>query len=272
MRVFRALSFDVVIGAACGGLLAEHVTNARMRPGWWIALLTAVWSIYTGDHLLDARRRPRSSGSYRHEFHRCHTRALTIALGFAIVAGLCAALTLRPAVQIYGIGLSIAVVLYLASAQGLILRNAPKEPIAGLLYAAGIWGGPIVMGEGEGSQAWLAAAVALHAVAAILNLVMLGVFEAEADREHGSRSLALRWGSGRTRIFVIALGIVGAITSISAGLFSPRALAPVCAVLAVQLATPSVLLLAQSWSTRTGRYRIWGDSVFFLGALPRLTS
>jgi len=154
----RAISLDVVVGAACGGLLAEHVTNARMPPGWWIALLTAVWSIYTADHLLDARRSPGTSGSYRHKFHRRHARALTIALGFAIVVGLGAALTLRPTVQIYGIGLSIAVVQYLASAQGLILRSVPKEPIAGLLYAAGIWGGPIVMGEGP--QPWLIGAAA----------------------------------------------------------------------------------------------------------------
>ncbi|MEO8359057.1 MAG: hypothetical protein ABI672_03420 [Vicinamibacteria bacterium] len=264
----RALSLDVVAGALCGGLLAEHVANARMRPGWWVALLAAVWSIYTGDHLLDARRAFGVSGSYRHEFHRRHARALTIALGFAVVAGLGAALTLRPAVQIYGIGLSIAVVLYLASAQGLILRSVPKEPIAGLLYAAGIWGGPIVMGEGP--RAWLWLAAGLHAIAAVLNLLMLGVFEAQGDREQGSRSVALRWGSGRTRIFVIALGVVGAVLTVALGLMAPKDMAPVCVVLAMQLATPAMLLLARVWSTRNERYRIWGDSVFFLGALPRL--
>ena len=33
MRLLRALSLDVVAGAACGGLLAEHMTRARMFPG-----------------------------------------------------------------------------------------------------------------------------------------------------------------------------------------------------------------------------------------------
>lgn len=270
MPLLRALSLDVVAGAACGGLLAERVAQAHMRPGWWVALLTAVWSIYTGDHLLDALRAPGPLLTYRHQLHRRHARGFGIALAAAILSGLIAALTLRPPVRIFGIGLSAAVMLYLASAQRLILPSLPKEPVAGVLYAAGIWGGPLLMGSSP--TAWPLLAAFLHAWAAALNLSALGVFEVEVDRQHGSRSLALRLGARRATRWVIGLTTLG--TALSAGLLAavPNAIRLAFAILGVQIAVQGALLLGAAWFARNERYRTWGDSVFFLGALPRLIS
>lgn len=270
MRVLRALSLDVVAGAACGGLMAETMTGSVMAPSWWVALLAAVWSIYTGDHLLDARRSRTEPLSYRHAFHRRHSRALGAALACAIVIGLLAAATLRPPVRLFGIGLTLAVVAYLASAQGVILAGLPKEPMAGALYAAGIWGGPIVMGAG--SPRWLMLAAGLHGLAAVLNLTMLGIFEAEADRKQEHRSLALRFGSGTTTTAVLIASGIGASASAALAIMQNRA--PILLVafvaLAIQIATPALLLLARGWAQREERYRRWGDSVFLLGATPRL--
>ena len=267
MRVLRALSLDVVAGAACGGLLAEHMSRARMLPGWWVALLTAVWCIYTGDHLLDARRKPAEPATYRHAFHRRHAKALTAALAAAILIGFGAAWTLRPPVRLFGIGLSLAVMMYLASAQGLILPRLPKEPMAGFLYAAGIWGGPIVMGAGSTPTLLLAAS--LQALAAILNLVMLGVFETAVDIEEGHRSLALRWGGERVRGWVLVTSFLGTVAAgIIAGLL-PLA-RDVFSILALQIAAPAALLIADRWFEKNERYRLWGDSVFLLGAIPRI--
>jgi hypothetical protein len=269
VRVLRALSLDVVAGACCGGLLAEHMAGTRMLPGWWIALLAAVWCIYTGDHLLDARRHSSGIVSYRRAFHRRHARVLSVALAAAIVIGLVAASTLRPPVRFFGLGLTLAVIVYLASAQGLILARLPKEPIAGLLYAAGIWGGPIVMGVG--ATAWLLAAAALQALAAILNLVMLGVFEAEGDLREGHRSLALRLRPESARRVTLAAGLAG--SALALAVAAARATGrDVFVILAVQIAAPALLLLCARWSGVNERYRVLGDSVFLLGAIPRLVS
>jgi 4-hydroxybenzoate polyprenyltransferase len=173
----------------------------------------------------------------------------------------------------------MAVLTYLASAQGFVFPTLPKEPAAGILYAAGIWGGPIVMSEG--SRFWLILAAAFHAIAAILNLTMLGVFEAEPDREQGARSLALRLGAKFTARMVLACGVVAGLASC---LIAVLALSPATAttrpapsstpaaflVLAAQILMPVFLLLAHSWSSRKERYRFWGDSIFYLGAFPRL--
>ena len=269
MRVLRALSLDVVAGAACGGLLAEHMSQARMLPAWWVALLAAVWCIYTGDHLLDARRRAKEPRTYRHAFHRRHARVLTLALTGGVIVGLSAASTLRPPVRLFGLGMSLSVVLYLASAQGLILAQLPKEPVAGLLYAAGIWGGPIAMADGPATGPLLAAS--LHAVAAILNLVMVGVFEITIDRDEGHRSVARAFGRDSARTGVMAASVLGSLAA-AAIAFALPAWRAVFAILAVQVATPGLLLRVERWFGEHERYRFWGDSVFLLGAIPRLSA
>ena len=267
MRVLRALSLDVVAGAACGGLLAEHMARARMLPGWWIALLTAVWCVYTGDHLLDARRATAGPATYRRAFHRRHAKTLAAALAAATLAGLAAAWTLRPPVRLFGVGLTAAVLAYLASAQGLILPRLPKEPMAGLLYAAGIWGGPIVMGLG--STPALLVAASLQALAAILNLLMVGVFETRVDLEEGHRSFALRWGRERARGWILTASLLGVVAAGVLVLLRPIE-RDVFAILALQIAAPMVLLIADRWFEKNERYRYWGDSVFLLGAIPRI--
>jgi len=266
--LLRALSLDVVAGAACGGLLAEYVAQAHMRPAWWVALLSAVWAVYTGDHLLDALRTPGPLLTHRHRFHRKHARALGAALVFAIMAGLAAAITLRPPVQHFGVGLSVAVIAYLASAQRLILGTLPKEPVAGVLYAAGIWGGPLLVGAAPSN--WPLIAAALHAIAAIANLTTLGLFELEVDRQQGSRSIALRVGPATARRWIIGGSATATLLSLALlAAVDGRDVLPF-AVLSAQIALQGILLLAIPWFSTSERYRTWGDSAFLLGALPRL--
>jgi hypothetical protein len=267
MRLLRVLSLDVVAGAACGGLLAEHAAGARMRPAWWIALLAAVWSIYTADHLLDTCS-VRDLHTERHRFHRRHFQALCVVLGVAVVAGLAAAMALRPAVLAAGAALAAAALVYLVSAQGALLGRLPKEPVAALLYTAGVWSGPLLTGEAHGS--WPLAAAGLHGLAAFLNLLVLGVFETAIDREQAARSLALAWGPARARMGAVALSLLGLAVALVLACLAPPPERAVFAVLAILVATPAVMLVHDGWFGRNERYRAWGDSAFLLGALPRL--
>ena len=239
-----------------------------MLPAWWVALLTAVWSIYTTDHLLDAFRVPGPLATHRHSFHRLHAKALSFTLALALLAGLIASFELRPPVRILGLALLALVVVYLASAQGLLLPSLPKEVMAGLLYAAGIWGGPLIMSDGL-TSARLGAA-SLHALAAVLNLAVLGVFEADVDQKLGSRSLGLRWGLSAVRKGAVAASVVGCLTATVAASLGPHQTRGAFLVLGIQVALPAMMLLGSRWSARHERYRIWGDSVFLLGAAPRL--
>ncbi len=267
-RWARALSLDVVLGAAGGGLLAERAAGARMSVAWWLALLATVWVVYATDHLLDARPARGPLLAYRHRFHRLHAREVTWALGVATALAGAAALALPPKVLAFGATLLLGTLVYLASAQGLWLPGLPKEPVAALVYAAGIWGGPLLMGASPSRWAWLAAG--LHALAALLNLVAYGVFESGLDLREGSRSLALAHGRQRVRAGVLAAGALGTWLSLAALLAAPHGQHPVFAVLALLVATPPLMLAERRWFVRRERYRIWGDLVFVAGAAPWL--
>ena len=258
----------MVAGTACGGLLAEHVTQTRMTPAWWVALLTAVWSVYTADHLLDAFRNRQPLLAYRHFFHHRHAGLLLPALVLAVTVGLVAAFGLRPPVRLFGAALSLVVVAYLASAQGMVFSSIPKEPVAGLLYAAGIWGGPLLMATTVRGPAFVAAS--LHAAAAILNLIMLGLFETDVDRLEGSRSLGLALGPDRVRRWTVIGSTTGFVSALMLVAIMPAEDRIVFAVLAAQIGTPAAMLLGAHWFRRGERYRFFGDSVFLLGARPRL--
>ncbi|MBX7185782.1 MAG: hypothetical protein K1Y01_11620 [Vicinamibacteria bacterium] len=268
MRLLRALSLDVVAGTACGGLLAEHVTQTRMTMAWWVALLTAVWSVYTADHLLDAFRSRQPLVAYRHVFHHRNARVLLSALALTVSVGLVAAFDLRPPVRLFGAVLSVVVLAYLASAQGMVFSSIPKEPVAGVLYAAGIWGGPLLMATGPRGPAYMAAA--LHACAAVLNLVMFGLFETDVDRLEGTRSLGLSLGHDRIRRCTLIGGTAAFLCALALVALTPAEDRIVFVVLAAQVGTPAAMLLGSHWFRRRERYRLLGDSVFLLGALPRI--
>lgn len=240
-----------------------------MRPAWWIALLTAVWSVYTADHLLDARKTSGPLTTHRHAFHRAHARALSVALGVAVALGFAASLWLPLPVRVFGLAIAVLVMVYLASAQGRLLPQAPKEPMAGFVYAAGIWGGPLIV---SGAAPWPVAAASLHALAAILNLIATGVFEAEVDRSLRNRSLCLRYGERLTTRNALASSALGAMAAISGGFMGPPGAMLAFGVLAIQISMPAVMLVGSTWFGRHERYRVWGDSVFLIGALPRLTT
>ena len=146
----------------------------------------------------------------------------------------------------------------------------PKEPVAGILYAAGIWSGPAIVGTS--AFGWPLTAACLHAAAATLNLSALGVFETEVDRAQGHRSLGLLFGRDRARRWIVRGSIMATAIALLVSLAAASHERLAFAVLAAQTAMPATMLLAQDWFGRRERYRSWGDSVFFLGALPRLVA
>jgi hypothetical protein len=241
-----------------------------LRLSWWISLLTAVCCVYTLDHLLDSRRTHGTLITARHAFHFRHFFGLVIALSLAIIAGLVAAANLRAEVRSLGVLLTVMTLAYLASAQEMVLSSIPKEPIAGILYAAGIWSGPALVGTS--AFRWPLMAACLHAIAATLNLAALGIFETRVDQVQGHRSLGLRFGADRVRGWILKGSAFVTTTALMVSLAAAPHERLAFIVLAAQIAMPGAMLAAQDWFAQRDRYRSWGDSVFFLGALPRLVT
>ncbi|TWT70926.1 hypothetical protein Pan14r_32340 [Crateriforma conspicua] len=108
-----------------------------------LVLAMTVWLIYCGDRLLDSFRSDAALRSARHRFSRRNWRLLllvwTTVFGIdAVVATTCLPL----AVQMFGVVLAVAVGLYLLWVHAFRRRSAMqwKEPIVGILFAAGVVG------------------------------------------------------------------------------------------------------------------------------------
>lgn len=84
---FNLLSLDVVSGA-CGAMYF-FADMMRVPLAWYYYLLLAiaVWTIYTFDHLLDARKVSQLALTKRHRFHQNHFKTLAGALLITGAAG-----------------------------------------------------------------------------------------------------------------------------------------------------------------------------------------
>jgi hypothetical protein len=274
-RPVGALSLDIVAGAVCGGMLAAHVTRTVMPVIWWVLLPAAVWVIYTADHLLDAARIGSGAHSYRHRFHARHFASLTIWTVLTGLSGLAAALFLLPPDLFRG-GAFVAglVFLYLFAAQisfgrldkTLVRPGFPKEPLAGVLYAAGIWFGPLLRADRLAGWDWLAAG--LFGLGAILNLLAGSVFDVQEDRQEGHASVAARWGASPVRKMTLILCAAGVVAAAAAAWAGPDRLAGAFLVIGVLSAGPAVGLLFQTTSEGGDSFRTWGDLLFLVPAIP----
>ena len=265
----RALSLDIVAGGICGGLLAVHVTGSTMPAVWWALLPAAIWVVYTMDHLMDARRVGSSAMSMRHQVHARHFRLLSC---FSLLIGTTACLValrcLPPALLVPGLLLAFLVALYLVGSQPGRVGQRWKEPAAGLLYTAGIWYGPMVQSRGGGS--WVVLCLALFAGAAIQNLLLCSLFEIAVDREEGHASFALASGPGQAERWVRGLALLGAGLAVVGTAAGPDRLRSAYAILGILAAGPLLVLSRPDWFRDGERYRIFGDLLFLLPALPWL--
>ena len=137
------LSLDAVAVALIWQVLFTW-TFLQRWPSWHegAILALAVWLIYVGDHLLDARRLGRSRPHLlRHRMHADHTGAFAAAWGVGCIAAVVVAWRwLEPDLVRVGLVVTGLVVAYAVSvhAGNRISRRGAKELAVGLLFAGGV--------------------------------------------------------------------------------------------------------------------------------------
>lgn len=264
-----ALSLDIVAGGVSGGLLAVHVTSSVMPPAWWFLLPAAIWIVYTWDHLMDARRVGLSARSLRHQVHARHfNRLLAVSVGLAVSACLAALVWLPARLLVPGLVLAVVVAWYLVGSQA--GRSGPrwKEPVAGLLYTTGIWFGPLCLADEIRSPMVLC--LVLFAMAAVLNLLVCSLFEITADRDEGHASFALAWGPERVELLARILGLGGVGLAAVSVVNGPAGFRAAFAILGILLAGTLLILSHPRRFRVRDRYRLFGDLLFLLPALPAI--
>jgi hypothetical protein len=133
----NVLSLDAPVIAVIWQTFLARCYAVPLRAPAQVALGLAVWAIYLGDRLLDARRPAPGGEAARHAFYRRHERAATALLWAALLAGVLVSLGwLRPAV-IHNAVIPFAAVLVYLGFVHLTGARVAKEPVVAFIFTAG---------------------------------------------------------------------------------------------------------------------------------------
>lgn len=193
------LSIDVVLGAMAGLLFFSKLFRVEAELSIYVLLGSAVWCIYTLDHILDAKSGV-SPLLERYVFHRKNQTVLLSGVLVISILGLgLAFLTFGLGKEFYwsvGLGVLILSIMLLirkaGESAGLI-----KEISTGVLYVLGIAWIPLMRMDSIDLSYLLAGFLLGYSLLAVINLLMLAVLDAKEDQTHGFPSAAYVFPPGK---------------------------------------------------------------------------
>jgi hypothetical protein len=266
--LIRLLSIDVAVGALGGGAMAAAYLQEPMRLAWYILLPLAVWTIYTWDHLLDARRLGDRASTDRHRYHVRHFKVLAVIAGLSGIACLVLAVIFLRLQGIYfGLIMGGIVLVHLLLVRLVGERTSPlliKEFGVALVYAAGIWGLPLI-NSGEWKEFTGIIPFLQFLLLALVNLLEFSLFEIEIDARDGQTSFVRALGKAKSiRLIRIFLGLVAALGLVLLLLVDSRYVLSLELIFGLMAALLALLLYRKAWFSQHERYRTWGDAAFLL--------
>ena len=270
-RLFRALSLDVVLGSLAGMAAAAHIRSVSLPWSVYTLLAATVWLIYTGDHLLDGRRRGPQARMYRHRLHaRFFKPLLVLALLDFLLAMYLVVFHLPRELIAPGLVLAACSGVHLLLAQWNRLKAYPKELVIAIIYACGIWLAPVIMSRQPVDPTGILLFVQFGGTA-FLNLWLFSIMEAEHDAREAMPAAA-QFRSDHRSVFLFALAAIGTVS------MGTGALALSLLRNAVQFRWPLTFLLVSAVQILAffvreplrarERYRLLCDGAFLLYALP----
>ncbi len=264
----RLLSIDVALGALGGGWMVAHYLEVAMPWAWYVILPIAVWAIYTGDHLLDAMRLGERSSTPRHQFHhRFFPWLMGLAATSALTCIVLALLFLGQEGFFFGLAMGALVLVHFALVKLVGQRTSPflvKELGVALIYAAGIWGLPLILSGKWGTREAMVPA-AQFLLLALVNLLEFSLYEYESDVADGQTSFVQaigRKGAIRfIRLILAAMAGLGAFLLATVDGMPLLRLEFIYASMAIVLAA---LIYKPVWFMDEERYRAVGDAAFLI--------
>jgi len=262
-KVLRALSLDVVLGAISFSMFIASAIQVNVPPVIYMELTLAVWSIYTWDHLKDARSTD-SPSAFRHQFHKTHQRKIFLGLLLALVLGAFLAYFLPLKTLYMGIMLCIFVLVYFIVIH-FYSKFYHKEAFISILYALGIFLGPYSVVNAIFSVSQLFFSLIITSLIAFINLIIFSDFERKIDLQSGYPSLALAIGIKVKRLVYLLSGLSILLTAFAYCLQFISVKTFYCFL--IMLAILGCTYLGRKYTFRNEYYRIFGDGVFFVPLL-----
>ncbi len=258
-KYFRWLSLDIVLGAIFFLVYLEDYYQIDLTIHVYFALASAVWLIYTVDHLIDAHT-PATGLCERRNFHKSHTSNFILIGGLVLSLALVNLYFLESRILQMGALLSACCILYLLLVY-FIKRIWVKELLVALAYASGIFIAPFVYGSIGMYDLILALELTL---VAFTNLLIFSKFDEVNDQVEGFGSLAIRLGKVKTDMIITML-LVGIIV------FSGASYLLIYDDIQLLYCAMTILLGCIYWRPaffrKSERFRTVGDGIFYLPIL-----
>ncbi len=254
--VLQHLSIDIVIGAVI--LLRFFCVQANVDVGLpvYFLLASAVWLIYTTDHLRDTKQAKKPKRS-RYLFHEQNENVLKIVMSIVILFCIFCVFMVPMMILFAGIVLGALSLIYL-TIQNWLSKNGLKELYVSIIYTSGILLAPFVLAKQFDGFIF-----SLLLIATFLNLILFSWFEEEEDRKDRFNSIATKWKSKNVEKLCLLLISIGmAFTILNFDLISLYFL--------IVFAVFAIMVLRKGRLSKSGIYRMIGDGVFLIPALFEL--
>ena len=228
----------------------------------YVSLFTAVWLIYTIDHLIDAKKLNDNQASLRHVIHKKYFNELTILWIIVFLFGAFFSLYLPLETRKVGFLASALVIVHLVLVYLLGSKVSvfiQKEIGIAFTYCVGIAVGPVSLSEGfDGFGYFFMVQIFLLA---LLNLLEFSWFDREIDRKQNQTSAVGNLGERFVLDVIFFLFSMFVLTLVVSFLFFPQ-YANFEIVLGVMGFTLFMIFAFQKHFVKSDRYRVFGDMIF----------
>lgn len=261
----RFLSIDIVLGAVSGCYFASTLFDVHPSIYFWITLVSAVWVIYTSDHILDGFRSKKEFVFETYRFHY-YNRIVLISIGIVviIVSAFFVFFYLEKKIIIYGIYTFILVAIYLLLNYFLKKKHRffPKELIIAVLYTWGIFGGVLIL---KGNiNIFQAVVIFNYFLLVFSNVLLLSYFNSEKDAISNFNTVAVNFGKIFTRKLIYIILFLGFLISIIVGAWYGKWL--ILIIFGCMNLTLFLTVIFPSYFKNNGYYGIVADAIFFYPA------
>ncbi|MEQ8926000.1 MAG: hypothetical protein RLO81_09330 [Fulvivirga sp.] len=263
-RTISNLSIDVALGAVITSAFLASVLNVHVDSITYIVLGCVVWSIYTFDHLLDAKKVKGNISLMRYEFHRNHFNMLSIALALSLMVTSILIFYLPGKILLLGTVLGLMVIVYFITVHLSPGRKVyHKEITAALVYFSGTLIGPLGSFE-EAIEIKHIQLLICYFILIILNLVIFSNFDKAADESNDFPSIYRVIDNKKVRYGIVSLSLIFLflLTNVYFNFGGFTAI-----LLLLMFAVLEAIYLFANHPTMVKYYRVLGDGIFLLPVL-----
>lgn len=209
MKYLGHLSIDIAFGSIISSAFLFLLLEIQYSLVSLLILGLVVWSIYTFDHLLDAKNSKAHHLSERLQFHKRNSALLTKALILVILVIACMLPFLPAITLLYGAVLSCAVLVYFLSIHFLNHKFIiHKELFIAIIYTSGICLGPVsLMNEPMPNTHILI--ISIFFIIVLFNLLLFSLMDKKVDLTAKFPSFVIAAGEPLTTMTLEFLALVG---------------------------------------------------------------